>query len=158
MRLTCLWNVILCVWWLSGLWNEWRAEDGCDLLAGRGVERPRPSSPGEESHSKHTKAGYISTTSHTLKLRHFLKLTPNGSVFEYKCRSFSRFCFQGILIRGSWLFLHSALSQDDQDDAQLKIEDILQMVRICYSLFYMFIDPMKLLEKCSFLSSRWPLS
>jgi len=32
-------------------------------------------------------------------------------------------------------FSLSALSQDDQDDAQLKIEDILQMVRICYSLF-----------------------
>ncbi|KAI2664409.1 Ras-specific guanine nucleotide-releasing factor 2 [Labeo rohita] len=31
------------------------------------------------------------------------------------------------LIKGSWIFLPSALSQDDQDDAQLKIEDILQM-------------------------------
>lgn len=101
MGLTCLWNVILCVWWVSGLWNEWRAEDGCDLSARRGVERPRPSSPGEESHSKHTKAGYISTNSRTLKLKHFPKVTPNGSVFEYKCRSFLRFYFQGI--HESWL-------------------------------------------------------
>lgn len=34
-------------------------------------------------------------------------------------------------------FSHSALSQDDQDDAQLKIEDILQMVSHYVYFFFM---------------------
>lgn len=49
--------------------------------------------------------------------------------------------FLNCICNGSierWLeeivFFPSALSQDDQDDAQLKIEDILQMVRIVYSI------------------------
>lgn len=124
-------HLSLCV----GLWDEWGAEDVGDLSPGGGAQRSRPPASGKKSYCQHTKVHKnMHTHKHTvhealeyntLKLSSFCHQIVSLLLFKY-CESSPLFYF---ILFCSVLFYSSALSQDEQDDAQLRIEDILQMVR-----------------------------
>lgn len=92
-----------------GLWDERGAEAVSDLPPGGGAQRSRPSASGEESYCQHPKVHQHHTDKYSTHIMHMYVATEYSTL----------------------LFYFSALSQDEQDDAQLRIEDILQMVRDC---------------------------